>query len=132
MEMHLVHKDSNGVLGVLAVFLKSGAMHEELDKVLGAGNLPLVKGDTTDIAQFDLTDLLPGQLQTFRYEGSLTTPPCSEGVKWFVFTESMTVSPQQILDYQGIFSGEEFPEGNARPVRVTGTRGVSLSRPQWK
>lgn len=74
--MHLVHKDSDGSLAVVGVFVEMGDQHEELDAIFA--NLPQEGGDHFTVEGFDLNALLPPSLGSYRYSGSLTTPNCSE------------------------------------------------------
>ena len=68
-------------------------------------------------APFDAATLLPAKHAAYRYQGSLTTPPCSEGVEWSVLKEKATLSDAQSQAFAAIFAS-----GNARPVQEMGTR----------
>ena len=127
MEMHLVHKSAEGTLAVVGVFIEEGDAHEELGKIFGDPNLPTEEtSPELEVEEFDLKALMPGaELKAHRYDGSLTTPPCSEGVKWTVLTEPIELSSAQIGAFKAIFSGDEFPEGNRRPVQALNGRVVS-------
>ena len=88
---HFVHATDDGKLGVLGVMFSEGAANPELQKIVdGAG-----RGSGTGV-QLDLTDLVPNDLHVYRYMGSLTTPPCSEGVNWHVADRPLTASAAQI------------------------------------
>jgi|GEM_PF-260645 len=126
LELHLVHRASDGSLAVLGVFIVSGASNEELDKIWKS--LPKHAGDSLSVASFDLRKLLPPSLDSMRYSGSLTTPPCSEGVNWTVLAQPISLSPEQIQAFKNIFSGEEFPHGNRRPVQPLQGRSVIFNR----
>ena len=115
MVAHLVHKDLDGKLAVVAVLLDRGAAHPLIQTVWNA--LPLEKGVAEPApTSLDLNRLLPKDRRYFTYMGSLTTPPCSEGVLWMVMKEPVTLSPQQI----GIFA-RLYPM-NARPIQRTAGR----------
>lgn len=115
MEAHLVHKDADGKLAVVAVLLDQGKAHPLVQQVWN--NLPLEKGmEQAALTQMDLTQLLPEQRQYFTYMGSLTTPPCSEGVLWMVMKNPATISREQI----GVFG--KLYQMNARPVQATSGR----------
>jgi carbonic anhydrase len=120
MVVHLVHKDASGKLAVVAVLLDQGSAHPVVQAVWN--NLPLEKREalraTTPI---DLGALLPEDRRYYTYMGSLTTPPCSEGVLWMVMKQPVPVSSSQI----GIFS-RLYPM-NARPVQQADGRLIKES-----
>ncbi|MFC5603929.1 carbonic anhydrase [Sporosarcina koreensis] len=118
MELHLVHQDANGELAVLGLMIKEGKENESLAPIWGV--LPNQKTES-DIAvedTVDLQSLLPSDQTTFNYNGSLTTPPCTEEVKWIVFEEPIEMSKEQIQAYQQIF------HDNDRPVQPLNDREV--------
>jgi carbonic anhydrase len=121
MEMHLVHKSAAGKLAVVGVFLAEGAHNVAFDPVWA--NLPKEKSVETHLehVQVDIDDLLPAERSTYRYDGSLTTPPCSEGVKWMVFTTPAQLSAEQIAAFREILNG------NNRPIQPLHQRSVSVS-----
>ena len=120
MVVHLVHKDLDGRLAVVAVLLDRGAAQPLIQNVWN--NLPLEKGDEVAArTSMNLNDLLPPERQYFTYMGSLTTPPCSEGVLWMVMKQPVPVSPEQI----GIFA-RLYPM-NARPIQSASGRLIKES-----
>jgi len=120
MVAHLVHKDIEGRLAVVAVLLDQGSAHPLVQTVWN--NLPLEKGEEVSAkAMLDLNALLPAERSYFTYMGSLTTPPCSEGVLWMVMKQPVQISPEQI----GIFS-RLYPM-NARPVQSASGRLIKES-----
>ena len=111
MVVHLVHKDAEGRLAVVAVLLERGSAQPVVQTVWN--NLPLEKGDEVPVrAPLDPSGLLPAERGYYTYMGSLTTPPCSEGVLWMVMKTPQPVSPEQL----GIFA-RLYPM-NARPVQA--------------
>lgn len=114
-ELHLVHRDEDGALAVVGVLLDSGVENLALDPVWA--NLPKeeVEAITTDDT-VDANSFLPTDQTTYRYSGSLTTPPCSEGVSWFVFATPVQLSPAQLDQFLAIY------DGNARPPQELGDR----------
>ena len=88
---HFVHATEEGELGVLGVMFEEGAANPELSKVANA----LASGNGTEIT-VDVSAMIPDDLSVYRYMGSLTTPPCSEGVNWHVAKATMTASAAQI------------------------------------
>lgn len=123
MVAHLVHKDAQGKLAVVAVLLERGAddQPQPLIQTVWA-NLPLEKGDTLAAqAQIDLNQLLPADRGYYTYMGSLTTPPCSEGVLWMVMRRPVALTAQQI----GVFA-RLYPM-NARPLQAGSGRVIKES-----
>ncbi len=118
MEMHLVHKSAKGQLAVVGVFLKAGAENAVLAKAWQ--HMPAHAGDKKKVASVSLNpaDLLPADRTFSRFNGSLTTPPCSEGVKWFVMQQPIDVSASQVKKFAKVV-GE-----NARPTQPLNDRFV--------
>ncbi len=122
MEMHLAHMSATGGLAVVGVFIEEGAHNAAFDPVWA--NLPKEKSVETHLehVQIDIDDLLPADRSTYRYEGSFTTPPCSEGVKWLVLTTPVQLSSEQIRTFRAIL------DGNSRPVQPLHERTVITDR----
>lgn len=122
MVVHLVHKDLDGRLAVVAVLLERGQAHPLVQTLWN--NLPLEKNSdySPEGVSIDLNQLLPDQRNYYTYMGSLTTPPCSEGVLWMVMKQPAQVSAEQI----SIFS-RLYPM-NARPVQSIRGRLIKESR----
>jgi carbonic anhydrase len=121
MEVHLVHKSADGNLAVVGVLFERGKENPILRKLLDnvSGNINevrLVKGVTINAA-----DLLPANHQVFHYSGSLTTPPCSENVNWFVMKNPLEVSDAQVKQFESLI-GE-----NARPLQPMHWRSMLIS-----
>lgn len=123
LEMHLVHRGDNGTgpILVVGIFVKAGKANAELAKIFS--NLPSEPNERRAVARFNLTKLLPHGLESFRYDGSLTTPDASgvfqEGVKWVVLAEPIEMSQQQIDNFRQL-----FPEGNSREVQPLNGRTI--------
>ena len=83
MEMHLVHVSKQGKIAVLGVLIEEGSHNSVFDPVVE--HIPLEVGSEEHLenVRVEIDDLFPEDYSTFRYAGSLTTPPCSEGVRWF-------------------------------------------------
>ena len=109
MEMHLVHQSEDGTLAVIGALIKSGSMNAAFNPFWD--HLPSVPGESKQIKDVILNayDLLPSRKHTYRYTGSLTTPPCSEGVKWFVLTTPIEMSHSQIAAFKSIMFGNNRP-----------------------
>ena len=112
MEVHFVHGDADGSLAVVGVMMQAGRRNEPLAPVFA--NMPDEAGPEVEIADttIDASAMLPsGSTAYSHYKGSLTTPPCSQGVNWFLLANSIEVSTEQI----GRFEGISAP--NARPLQ---------------
>jgi carbonic anhydrase len=116
MELHLVHKNKKGELAVVGLMMVIGRENSLLSTLWD--NLPPKKGKENLKQKIDVATLLPAGERTFRYPGSLTTPPCSEGVLWNVFLSPISISNDQFTTFYDIF------ENNSRPIQQTGKRVV--------
>jgi carbonic anhydrase len=94
-ELHFVHRNEAGQLAVVGVFIEEGAENSTLAALLA--HAPREHGDQfSEHLSVNLTALLPPDRAYFAYAGSLTTPPCSESVRWNVLRTPITASMQQI------------------------------------
>lgn len=109
LELHLVHQASDGELAVVGVMMENGAINNDLQTVFA--NMPQSTGVNTANGTINASNFLPANRSYYTYEGSLTTPPCSEGVKWIVLKNPITASQAQIDAFTNIF------QVNARPVQ---------------
>ncbi len=99
MELHFVHVDENGAILVVGVMIDEGEEHPVLKKMWSF--MPENAGDTNkQPIRIEETNLLPPTREYFSYSGSLTTPPCSEGVKWIVLKTPIEASAEQIAIFQ--------------------------------
>jgi carbonic anhydrase len=114
LEIHFVHKMPDGRIGVIGVLVAEGAANPTLQKLLDA--IPASAGKTTDGPSFDPRALLPKNHGFDRYEGSLTTPPCSESVDWVVLRTPISASPAQVQQFAKLFPF------NARPIQALDRR----------
>ena len=122
MVVHLVHKNAQGNLAVVAVLLKKGATANPLLASLWKV-MPKTVGEAQHYVnvQMDIEQLLPKDKSYYTYTGSLTTPPCSEGVKWIVLKQPMSISAEQLAQYQAV-----YPH-NARPLQPQNNRKILSS-----
>lgn len=122
MVAHLVHKDAKGALAVVAVPMKVGHANPLLETLWN--NLPKHSDHHTVAAKesINAADLVPGNHSYFSYTGSLTTPPCSEGVRWIVLK-----SPEEISKSQLEAFASRYPN-DARPIQKLNGRHVIASR----
>jgi carbonic anhydrase len=120
MVAHFVHKNATGQLGVVGVLIQTGK-GSGFDKVLD--NLPARGGQTLTVQDLslDLAELLPKERAYYAFEGSLTTPPCSEGVNWMVLKQPVTVSSASVKAFQRLYKANARPEQplNGREVKVS-------------
>jgi carbonic anhydrase len=118
LEGHLVHSDKDGNLAVVAVMYQEGAANPLLAKLWE--KMPVKTGDKQVLgAGLNASQLLPGERDYYRFNGSLTTPPCSEGVWWLVMKKPATASKAQIEQFSktmGFANNRPIQPANARPV----------------
>jgi len=107
---HFVHASDEGALAVLGVLFEEGDAHGELQKIIDAAEDAGAGPDPVAGVTLATHALVPAELEVFRYMGSLTTPPCSEGVNWHVAEDVLTASSAQ-LEAMAALMGM-----NARPV----------------
>lgn len=118
-EMHLVHANADGDLAVVGVLFMQGAENAALDPIWE--HLPAEEAEVEDVGtEINPLALLPGERESYRYSGSLTTPPCSEDVAWHVMANPIEVSAEQLAAYESIFSGTN------RPVQDLNGRDIIL------
>jgi len=120
MELHLVHENEAGQLAVVGVMIDSGAENSTIASIWNA--IPTgdkaTQGNTVTI---DVAKLLPKDKTFFSYRGSLTTPPCSEQVKWNVMSEPIELSAEQIEAFESLYPY------NARPIQPLNGRTIELN-----
>jgi carbonic anhydrase len=120
MEIHFVHSTPDGKIAVVGVVVVSGTANAELQTVLD--NAPASSGNATNVnITLNPNNLLPAnQASYITYGGSLTTPPCSEGVNWYILTNFIQASPAQITAFQKLMWHGTDSQGNPVPnVRNT-------------
>lgn len=121
MVAHLVHKNAEGKLAVVAVLFQKGAENPLVQTLWDA--LPKEKGQQQEVAgaSIDIAKLLPESQRYYNFAGSLTTPPCSEEVNWFVLKTPVEMSDAQLKRFASIY------KHNARPVQPLNGRAVMES-----
>jgi carbonic anhydrase len=119
---HLVHRSSDGRLAVVAILLTAGVANNLVDNLWK--HLPAEKNRETTVpgVTVDVSHLLPTTRGYFSYEGSLTTPPCTEGVTWLVFKTPVQVSREEI----DLFA-TRYPH-NARPIQPLNGRVIRATK----
>jgi carbonic anhydrase len=120
LEAHFVHATDDGKLAVVAVMFKEGAANASLAKIWKEfPNLEVGKALPFSMSVDEIKALMPENKDYYKFMGSLTTPPCSENVKWHVLKTPLTISKEQI---NAFFSQFGFP--NNRPIQNTNGRVV--------
>jgi carbonic anhydrase len=116
MEAHFVHSTKDGELAVIAVMFKVGEKNTAIQKLIK--NMPIHITQKNSLCQENLKakDLLPKNTAYYRFNGSLTTPPCSEGVRWFVLKEPVEISKEQLKEFEKVMGK------NNRPVQPINAR----------
>jgi carbonic anhydrase len=117
LEAHFVHASKEGKLAVIAVMFEEGAENKALQGFWD--NMPMNAGDKTALIQDNIAMLLPTDRDYYRFNGSLTTPPCSEGVRWLVMKKSITLSKAQIATFQKVMKTP-----NNRPLQGSNARMI--------
>lgn len=110
LEFHFVNEAADGSLAVFGVFADQGRENPAFHNL--AENLPSDEGDVEPAGAVDIEALLPEDPEDadrWTYHGSLTTPPCTEGVDWFVFTDPIELSSAQIAAYKDVYPDNHSP-----------------------
>lgn len=116
MEAHLVHRDETGHLVVVAVLMDLGTESASMSAVWE--RIPSGKQEAVRDLLFNPQDLLPKNLHHYAYDGSLTTPPCTEGVHWIVLREPIAITASHIERFVSLIGH------NARPVQPLNEREI--------
>ncbi len=119
MVAHFVHIDADKTLAVIGVLFKEGKENAALAPVFAA--MPAKEGGKAKLDKFAPADVMPASKGYYAFKGSLTTPPCSEGVRWHVLKEPVEISPAQVATFRKVYAM------NARPVQPLNGRVVQAS-----
>ncbi len=110
LEVHLVHRSAAGELAVVGVLIRRGKSSGALAPFFELlPDEPVGRQHLTD--EFDPADFLPSNRANYRYRGSLTTPPCTEGVRWIVLADTVTITDEHMARFA------ERVHFNSRPVQ---------------
>lgn len=122
MVAHFVHQAEDGQLGVIGVLFNKGKENATLEKLWN--KLPKHQGEKNSLAstKIKISQLLPLNKAYYNYSGSLTTPPCSEGVNWMVLQSQGSVSEKQVNAFTSI-----FPK-SIRPIQALNGRVIKASK----
>lgn len=118
LEAHFVHANEKGELAVVAVMFETGKENPALKPILDS--MPLTRDRVVSLEkQLNISELFPADRHYYRFSGSLTTPPCTEGLRWLVMKNSITLSPEQLANFQ-----RALQHSNNRPVQPLNGRIV--------
>lgn len=117
MEAHFVHADAAGNLAVVAVMFEEGAENPSLQTAWD--HMPAHEDEDHPLPGLSAADLMPADKDYDRFNGSLTTPPCTEGVRWLVLKTPITASKAQIEQFSHVMH-----HANNRPVQSVNARPV--------
>ena len=118
LEAHFVHLDKDGNIAVVAVMFEEGKANKTLEQVWN--KMPSKEGETNTLKLSKIAKiLLPKDKHYYRFNGSLTTPPCTEGVRWFVLKTPVTVSKEQVEKFHHLMH-----HNNNRPIQPLDARVV--------
>ena len=119
MDIHLIHKSADGKLAVIAVRLSENLDNPNATLATLWQHLPATTGATEKVTDMvNPGGLLPGDRGYWTYSGSLTTPPCTEGVRWFVFEDPLSISRAQLRAFAALY------KINSRPLQDTHGRRI--------
>jgi len=119
LEVHFVNKATDTNYAVIGLFIEEGAENPLFTQFLS--HFPRKEGQYKDTSTLiDLSSLFPENLSYYTYSGSLTTPPCSEVVNWYVLKNTVTASATQISEFQAIL------HNNYRPVQDLNGRSIKM------
>lgn len=122
MEMHLVHRGAQNEFAVVGILYRPGEANPAVQHFIDS--VPIRQGDDYSPSErFDASDLLPSENSHYGYIGSLTTPPCTEGVEWLMMSEIQEVSQEQVDQIFALTGSID----NNRPVQPLGHRSVTFS-----
>ena len=115
MEAHLVHQSEDGELAVIGVMIDIGKHNNFMQKIFKF--MPKnANGKTTNSYVINANDILPKDRSYYHYMGSLTTPPCTQIVQWFVLKNPITISKKQLSMFNSLY------KGNFRPIQKVNNR----------
>jgi carbonic anhydrase len=124
LEAHFVHQSKDGQLAVVAVMYKTGKQNTTLKKICSTIFSSMHEVHVCKLTAEDIKALLPKNKDYYRFSGSLTTPPCSEGVRWIVLKEYLEIGQAQVDKFVNVM----MKGHNNRPVQPLNARKVLKNR----
>jgi len=119
LEAHFVHATDDGKLAVVAVMFEEGITNKILDKIWKTFPLKKEKEQTFSLSVDEVDSLMPTNKDYYKFMGSLTTPPCTERVKWHVLKTPLSLSVEQKTKFLNLFG-----HANNRPIQETNGRTI--------
>ena len=119
LEAHFVHAAKDGSLAVVAVMYEEGKENPIIEKIWSKFPLKANEKVSISLSANDIQAMLPSNKDYYKFMGSLTTPPCSENVKWNVFKTSMPISKEQVKQFF-----DTFEHANNRPIQNINGRSI--------
>ncbi len=119
LETHFVHSDDLGNLAVVAVMFVTGNPNPFIDTIWNAMSSDIGKQISVPNIEVNAFNLLPGNKDYYPYNGSLTTPPCTEGVRWIFLKKSVEIAQNQVEKFHALMRHD-----NDRPIQPVFTRPV--------
>jgi carbonic anhydrase len=119
LEAHFVHASADGKLAVIAVLFENGAENPTLKKIWSKMPHKVGESAALELSADLVSSLLPKKKDYYRFSGSLTTPPCSEGVRWFVMKDYLKISKEQTEEFLHLLH-----HPNNRPIQAINARKV--------
>jgi len=119
MELQMLHRGDDGTQVILSVMLKIGPANRVIQGIWQNIPVQTFAEKTLASVMFSPKDVMPDTLDYYKYTGSLTTPPCNEGVTWFVMKDPITLSEDQLRAFQTLFPV------NARSVQPLNGRVIT-------
>jgi carbonic anhydrase len=119
LEAHFVHATNNGKLAVVAVMFEEGVTNKTLDKIWSKFPLEKEKEQIFNLSVEEIASLMPSDKDYYKFMGSLTTPPCTEGVKWHVLKKPLSISIEQKNKFLNLFE-----HANNRPIQNSNGRTI--------
>ncbi len=118
LEAHFVHIDKDGNIAVVAVMFEDGKENKSLAKIWD--KMPIKEGKESKLNLKDIaSELLPKNMAHYHFNGSLTTPPCTEGVRWIVLKNPVNVSKEQVTKFLNVMK-----HTNNRPIQPINARVI--------
>ena len=119
--IHLVNTSADGETAVIGLLVEEGPPSPVMDEVLAL--IPDAAGDENGAPdRIDPGRLLPAENEAFQFKGSLTTPPCAEGLEWIIYRQPVTMSDDQLAALRAAY------DGNARPTQPTNGRRITFGK----
>jgi carbonic anhydrase len=114
MEVHFVHQNEDGKLLVVGLMFEAGEHNEAMNQL---PSFRAKRGESPSTEPVNFNEMVAGRGDYFLYNGSLTTPPCSEGVQWIVIKQPIIASPEQLQHFQDLLGF-----ANNRPIQTHNSR----------